>query len=35
VPLDGFDVGHRAEDGRIDLIVGFFGPFPPLSPPTS
>jgi hypothetical protein len=29
--LDGFDVGHRADDGRIDLIVGFFGPFPPLS----
>ena len=28
--LDGFDVGHRADDGRIDLIVGFFGPFPPL-----
>ena len=29
--LEGFDVGHRADDGRIDLIVGFFGPFPPLS----
>jgi hypothetical protein len=28
--LDGFDVGHRADDGRIALIVGFFGPFPPL-----
>jgi hypothetical protein len=26
--LEGFDVGHRADDGRIDLIVGFFGPFP-------
>lgn len=26
--LDGFDVGHRTDDGRIDLIVGFFGPFP-------
>jgi hypothetical protein len=25
--LEGFDVGHRAGDGRIDLIVGFFGPF--------
>jgi hypothetical protein len=25
--LEGFDVGHRADDGRIDLIVGFFGPF--------
>ena len=29
--VEGFDVGHRADDGRIDLIVGFFGPFPPLS----
>jgi len=28
--LEGFDVGHRDDDGRIDLIVGFFGPFPPL-----
>lgn len=28
--MDGFDVGHRAGDGRIDLIVGFFGPFPPI-----
>lgn len=26
--VDGFDVGHRGDDGRIDLIVGFFGPFP-------
>lgn len=26
--VDGFDVGHRDGDGRIDLIVGFFGPFP-------
>lgn len=29
-PMEGFDVGHRADDGRIDLIVGFFGPFPPI-----
>lgn len=28
--LEGFDVGHRGDDGRIDLIVGFFGPFPPV-----
>jgi hypothetical protein len=28
--MDGFDVGHRDRDGRIDLIIGFFGPFPPL-----
>lgn len=28
--MEGFDVGHRADDGRIDLIVGFFGPFPAL-----
>src|SRR5262245_44915617 len=28
--IEGFDVGHRADDGRIDLVVGFFGPFPPL-----
>lgn len=26
--LEGFDVGHRDDEGRIDLIVGFFGPFP-------
>lgn len=26
--LEGFDVGHRDDDGRIDLIVGFFGSFP-------
>lgn len=30
--LDGFDVGHRGDDGRIDLIVGFFGPFPAPTP---
>lgn len=25
---DGFDVVTLAADGRIDLVVGFFGPFP-------
>ena len=25
---EGFDVGQLAEDGRLRLIVGFFGPFP-------
>jgi hypothetical protein len=29
--IEGFDVGHRGDDGRIDLVVGFFGPFPPLA----
>jgi hypothetical protein len=24
------DYGQLDEDGRIKLIVGFFGPFPPL-----
>jgi hypothetical protein len=27
VAMEGFDVGERAEDGRIRRIVGFFGPF--------
>ena len=26
----GFDYGELAEDGRLQKIVGFFGPFPPL-----
>ena len=26
--IDGFDVGQLADDGRIQRIVGFFGPFP-------
>lgn len=26
--MEGFDVGERADDGRIRRIVGFFGPFP-------
>ena len=28
VAVDGFDVGSVGGDGRIDRIVGFFGPFP-------
>lgn len=28
--MDGFDVGELAPDGRLQRIVGFFGPFPPL-----
>jgi hypothetical protein len=28
--LEGFDVGHLGADGRLERIVGFFGPFPPL-----
>jgi hypothetical protein len=28
VVLEGFDVGSLAPDGRIERIVGFFGPFP-------
>lgn len=27
--MDGFDVGQLAGDGRLQRIVGFFGPFPP------
>ncbi len=30
--LEGMDFGELADDGRIDRIVGFFGPFPPLTP---
>lgn len=26
---DGFDVVRLAPDGRLGLVVGFFGPFPP------
>ena len=26
--VDGFDVARLAQDGRIDSILGFFGPFP-------
>jgi hypothetical protein len=29
VLTEGFDVGQLDDDGRIKLIVGFFGPFPP------
>jgi hypothetical protein len=29
--LEGMDYGELADDGRIRRIVGFFGPFPPLS----
>ena len=29
--IDGFDVGELADDGRIQRIVGFFGPFPAAS----
>ena len=25
---DGFDVARLAPDGRVQLVVGFFGPFP-------
>ena len=32
VALEGIDFGELAADGRIRRIVGFFGPFPPLSP---
>lgn len=27
-PMEGFDVGSVGGDGRIERIVGFFGPFP-------
>jgi hypothetical protein len=30
--LEGFDVGQLAPDGRLQRIVGFFGPFAPLEP---
>jgi hypothetical protein len=28
VPMEGFDVGSVGDDGLIERIVGFFGPFP-------
>ena len=30
--LEGMDYGHLADDGRLQQIVGFFGPFPTLDP---
>ena len=30
IALEGIDFGELAPDGRIQRIVGFFGPFPPL-----
>jgi hypothetical protein len=30
--LEGMDFGELAPDGRIERIVGFFGPFPPSNP---
>jgi hypothetical protein len=30
VVAEGFDYGELAEDGRLEKIVGFFGPFPKL-----
>ncbi len=33
VLMEGMDYGELDEDGRIRLIVGFFGPFPPLESP--
>jgi hypothetical protein len=30
IALEGIDFGEVAPDGRIQRIVGFFGPFPPL-----
>ena len=30
--LEGMDYGHLADDGRLQQIVGFFGPFPSLDP---
>jgi hypothetical protein len=27
---EGMDYGHLADDGRLERIVGFFGPFPTL-----
>jgi hypothetical protein len=32
VVLEGMDFGELADDGRINRIVGFFGPFPAPSP---
>lgn len=32
VILEGIDYGRLADDGRIQQIVGFFGPFPTLDP---
>jgi hypothetical protein len=32
VALEGVDFGELAPDGRIQRIVGFFGPFPPSAP---
>lgn len=29
VLVDGFDVVELAADGRVQTIIGFFGPFPP------
>jgi hypothetical protein len=29
---EGMDYGHLADDGRLQQIVGFFGPFPLLEP---
>ena len=31
VAVEGVDFGELAPDGRIRRIVGFFGPFPPLT----
>jgi hypothetical protein len=30
--LEGMDYGRLAKDGRLQQIVGFFGPFPKLDP---
>lgn len=30
VTLEGMDFGEVGDDGRLQRIVGFFGPFPPL-----
>jgi len=30
---EGMDYGELASDGRLKLIVGFFGPFPPIKAP--
>lgn len=32
VALDGMDFGELDRDGRLKLIVGFFGPFPAVEP---
>jgi hypothetical protein len=31
VAMEGFDVCQFADDGRLQRIVGFFGPFPPMA----